>query len=201
MIPTTEVRIANLVWENPGIHVRELSRRLKLGIPSIKYAIEKLKLDKIIKSEIEGRNLKFYINYNARKTSNYLSLLNVYNIQEKLPENVRSMLYELLKLFNTKPLMTIIFGSYAIGDYKETSDIDLLLIYADQDKIPSAEIEQKSKLISERYGLKISPVYLKWNEFKENFHNNRDKFIKQVKKNKIIFIGIEWWVMLENESS
>jgi len=198
MRPTTEIQIVNLIWQNPGIHVRELARRLKLGIPSIKYALEKLKKDKIIASKTEGRNLKFYINFNSKESYSYIPLLNVHNIQN-LNEKIRSMIYDLLKSLSIKPLMTIIFGSYAIGDYKKSSDLDLLLIYSDKDN--PDDIEQKSKIISQRYGIKISPVYMKWEEFRKNFHNNTDKFIKQVKNNKIVFIGIEWWVMLENESA
>ncbi len=200
MKTATEIKIANLIWENPGIHVRELSRKLKLGIPSIKYALEKLKADNIITSETEGRNLKFYINYNSQNISNYISLLNIHNIQD-LQKNIRDMIYDLLKSFNIKPLVVIIFGSYAIGDYKKTSDLDLLLVYSEKDKIPSEEIEQKSNIISKRYEIKISSVYITWDEFKKKFHDNKDKFIKQIKKNKIIFAGVEWWVMLENESS
>lgn len=198
MRPTTDISIVNLIWQNPGMHVRELARQLKVGIPSIKYALEKLKKDKILKSETEGRNLKFYINFNSKNVSHYIPLLNVYNIQ-KLDESIRTIIYDLLKSLSIKPLMTVIFGSYAIGDYKKNSDLDLLLIYADKDN--PEDIEQKSKIISQRYGITISPVYMKWDEFRRKFHNNTDKFIKQVKNNKIIFMGIEWWVMLENESS
>ena len=198
MRSTTEIQILDLIWQNPGIHVRELARRLKLGIPSIKYALEKLKDDKIITPKTEGRNLKFYINFNSKESHNYIPLLNVYTIQ-KLDEKIRSMTYDLLKSLKIKPLMTIIFGSYALGDKTKTSDLDLLLIYSDKDN--PDDIEQKSKIISQRYGITISPVYMRWDEFRKNFHNNADKFIKQVKNNKIIFMGIEWWVMLENESA
>ncbi len=197
--PTT-IKIMNLIWHNPGIHLRELSRKLDLGIPSIKYALDVLKKDKIIIPKLEGRNLKFYIDYNSQFATSYISQLNVHNIQG-LPNNIRLMVYDLLKFFKIKPLITIVFGSYAIGDYNKDSDLDLLLIYANEDKIHAEEVEQKSKIISQRYGIDISPVYLSWMEFKEKFHDDRDKFIKQVKSNKIIFFGIEWWVMLENESS
>src|SRR3989344_6524094 len=143
MRSTTEIQILDLIWQNPGIHVRELARRLKLGIPSIKYALEKLKDDKIITPKTEGRNLKFYINFNSKESHNYIPLLNVYTIQ-KLDEKIRSMTYDLLKSLKIKPLMTIIFGSYALGDKTKTSDLDLLLIYSDKDN--PDDIEQKSKI-------------------------------------------------------
>lgn len=197
MAINTEIKLFMKIWLNPGIHVRELSRKLKLGIPSIKYGLEKLKNLKIVTTTIEGRNLKYFVNYNNELTARYL-----YNVEnhrfQQLPTKIRTAMYDYLKILDTKPLMTIIFGSYARGDNKKNSDVDVLLVFADKiDK----NIEDKTEIINSRYGITISPIYMKWSEFSEKFHNNKDQFMKQVKENKIIFQGLEWWLMLENENA
>jgi predicted nucleotidyltransferase len=197
MVRNTEIELLKYIMLEPGIHVRELSRKLKLGIPSIKYGLEKLKKLKIVTTTIEGRNLKYFVNYNNELTTRYIYNVENHRLQE-FPTKVRTAIYDYLKILETKPLMTIIFGSYARGDKNPKSDIDILLIFTDKiDK----NIEDKTDIINSRYGIIISPIYMKWSEFNNKFHNNKDLFMKQVKEHKIIFQGLEWWLMLENENA
>jgi predicted nucleotidyltransferase len=176
--------------------VRSIARKLKLGIPSVKYGLDKLIKKKLIKSKKEGRNLKFYINY-----KNNLIIPSLYNIEYsrllKLPKYVQDVVFDFLKILEDKPILTLIFGSYAIGDYTKQSDLDVLLVF---NKI-RGEIEKKAKIVADRYDIKLEPVYLSWEKFSAKFFNKKDKFMKQVKDNKILINGIEWWVLLENEAA
>lgn len=191
---TTELKILGEAYLTPGIHVRELSRKLKIGIPSVKYGINKLMGKKLLISAKEGRNLKFYLNY---KNPFLIPLLHEAEQIRllKLPKQAQSAVFDFLKALNEKPVLSLIFGSYASGGYTKQSDIDILLVFAELKE----DIEAKAGIVSGRYNLRLEPVYLKWDEFQRKFFDERDSFLKQIKKDKILVTGIEWWVMLENE--
>jgi len=191
-----KIEILEKIYLNPGIHLREIARRTNLGIPAVKNHIDKFLKEKIIIKRKEGRNVKFFINFKNRKIVPYLYEVEAYRL-EKLPKNVYNAVMDLLSALENKPLITIIFGSYAKGDYTKESDLDILLVFNETNK----EIEEKAKLIASRYNLRINPIYLSWKEFKEKFFDAKDVFMREVRENKIIVNGIEHWVMLENEKA
>lgn len=191
-----KVEILEKIYLSPGIHLREIARRTKLGIPAVKNHIEKFLKEKIITKKKEGRNIKFFINFRNRKIIPYLSEVEMTRL-ERLPKNISNIIVDLLSVLLNKPIITIIFGSYAKGNYTKESDLDVLLVFNEIDK----EVEEKAKLISSRYSLKIRPVYLSWKEFRKKFFDVTDVFMREVRENKIIINGIEYWVMLENEKA
>lgn len=192
----TELELLKLIYLNPGIYVRSLARELKIGLPSVKYGLNKLMAKKLIKSKKEGRNLKFYVNY-----KNSLIIPFLYNVEYsrflKLPKYVQDAIFDFLKILKNKPILTLIFGSYAAGDYTKKSDLDILVVFNEIEK----EIEKKARIAAGRYNIKIEPVYLTWEEFNKKFFDEKDKFMKQIKNNKILINGIEWWLLLENETA
>ena len=97
-----------------------------------------------------------------------------------------------------KPLLAIIFGSYTRGDYTKDSDIDIMLVCQ---KIDRKDIENTAKKISMRHDIDIGPVYLDYDTFKESFYSSNKKFFINLKKEKILIAGIEWWVELKNEET
>ena len=140
--------------------------------------------------------MKFYINY-----KNNLIISFLYNIEYsrflKLPKHAQDAVFDFLKILKDKPVLTLIFGSYAIGNYTKQSDLDILLIFNKMNE----NIEEKAKIVAGRYNIKLEPVYLSWQEFSKKFFDKKDKFMKEIKNNKILINGIEWWVMLENEAT
>lgn len=189
------VEVLKEIYLNPGIHLRELVRRLKLGIPSVKNHLNKLLKDRVIFQIREGRNLKFFLNFKSSKIVSYLYSVESLRL-EKLPV-ARSAVSDLLSALENKPVIALIFGSYAKGDYRESSDLDILLVF---NKIKK-DIEEKAKIVTARYSIRVQPVYLTWEEFKRKFFDAKDVFIKEIKRSKILVSGIEYWVMLENEKA
>jgi predicted nucleotidyltransferase len=96
-------------------------------------------------------------------------------------------------------LLAIIFGSYASGNYTKNSDIDILLVFQKIEN--SKKIENTAKKVSMKTNTQLNPVYLSYQEFKESLHNSTKEFFKKLKKDKIIFIGVEWWRQLINEEA
>jgi predicted nucleotidyltransferase len=195
----TEIGIFKQIYLKPGIHVRSLSRELKIGIPSIKYGLKKLLSKNLIKPEKEGRNLKFYINYKNNLVVPYL-----YNVEYsrllELPNNVQNALFHFLDYCRHKaPVLTLIFGSYASGDYTKGSDLDVLIVYNEIDEKLSKWIEGIAKIFSNNHNVDFQPVYLTWEEFHRKLYNRTDDLMNRVREDKILVSGIEWWVLLEGK--
>ena len=69
-------RIQETVFEHPGLHFRELQRRLHLGTGSLTYYLEKLQKG-VLKSERIGGYLRFYQMNLGRDYVRYLGALRV----------------------------------------------------------------------------------------------------------------------------
>lgn len=193
---TTEIKVLKEIYLKPGIHKRELSKEIRVGMPSINHALKKL--DNTIKKRKSGNQIKFYLNYSKNYIIPLLYQVEYYRL-EKLPIKIKFSIIEFLKELENKPLLAIIFGSYAKLNYTRNSDIDILLVFQKLEK--TTYIENTAKKISMRYNTSLQPIYLNYNSFKESFFDSTKEFFKNLKKSKIIVSGIEWWVLLKNEES
>ena len=196
MYDKTEIRILERIYVNPGIHKRELSKQLKLGMPSIDYGLKKI--SKLIKQKKSGNQINYFLDYSKEEL---IPLLNAveHSRLERLPAKVRLSISDFLKESETKPIIAVIFGSYASGTYTKSSDIDFLLVF--QKIEDPKKIENSAKKISMKTNTQLNPIYLSYQEFKESFHNSTKEFFKKLKKDKIILIGIEWWRQLVYEEA
>lgn len=191
----TKHRILSEIYLKEGTHMREISRALEIGMPAVEHHIKILEKEKLIKKKKEGRNIKLFLNY---KNINLVPSLYVieYARFSYLPENVKSAIFEFLKQLTCKPVIAALFGSYAKGSFSRKSDVDLFLAF---NEIKKDDVESKSKAVRYKYGIEISPVYVTFGEFSQKFFDEKDRFIRELKQNKIIISGAEWWVLLENE--
>jgi predicted nucleotidyltransferase len=117
----------------------------------------------------------------------------------RLPGKIRLATRDFLKDLETKPVIAIIFGSYANYTFSSSSDIDIMLVFQTI-KTPKT-IEDTAKVINLKTSTKISPVYMAYNEFNRSFHNSASDFFKNLKKNKLILVGIEWWRQMMDEET
>ncbi|MBU3913342.1 MAG: nucleotidyltransferase domain-containing protein [Nanoarchaeota archaeon] len=198
MYDKTEVKIIEQVYLNPGIHKRELSKNLKLGMPSIEYALRKV--ENLLREQKSGNQIKYFLNYSRKALTPMLYAIEFSRL-ERLPSKIRLSIQDFLEEAEIKPLIVILFGSYAKGNYTKESDIDVLLVFQKLEKENDRDIENIAKRISMRTNTKISPVYLEYSIFRESFHNPRKEFFKNLKENKIILVGIEYWRELKNEEA
>jgi len=196
MYDKTEIRILEQIYLNPGIHKRELSKRLKLGMPSIDYGLQKI--NRLIKQKRAGNQITYFLDYSKEELTPLLNVVE-HSRLERLPAKVRLSVKDFLKELNDKPIIALIFGSYANGTYTKNSDIDILLVF--QKIEDSKEIENTAKKTSMKTNTQLNPVYLNYRDFKESFHNPTKEFFKKLKKDKIILIGVEWWRQLTDEEA
>ena len=196
MYDKTELKIIGQVYLKPGIHKRELSKQLKLGMPSIDYSLRKI--ERLFIKQKSGNQIKYFLDYSKESLSPMLCAVEFSRL-EKLPIKIKLSIREFVKELKEKPVLVIIFGSYAKGNYRKDSDIDILLVFQKVEN--EGKIEDTAKRISMRTNTKINPVYLDYDFFRESFHNSRKEFFKNLKENKVIIMGIEYWRQLKNEEA
>ncbi len=179
--------ITELEKRHKGIHLREISRLVKTGLPNAKRFIDILEKEKVIRKQKEANLLKIYLR-ESQKTIAYLKQTN----NEKfalLPVKIQNAIMDFLNELEIKPLLAVIFGSYAKGNFTKESDVDILLVFQ---KLENArEIENTAKRISMRTNTKISPVYLEYNNFEKNFLDKNHDFSKEIRQDVIIMLGVE----------
>ena len=142
MYDNTEIKILEQIYSIPGVHKRELSKRLKLSMPSIDYGLKKIW--KLLKKQKAGNQIKYFLDYSKDELSPALSAVEYVRL-EKLPAKVRLAVRDFLKELKDKPIIALIFGSYVNGTYTKESDIDILLVFQKVDD--SRYIENIAKKI------------------------------------------------------
>lgn len=110
------------------------------------------------------------INYQNNLSQILLQLINTIKL-EVLPFARKSAIKETIN--ETLPTLAILFGSNAKSTFKKESDIDLLLIY---NKKPD-DTKGKIKEISSRYGIKINPITITFQEL-----DTREESLKHILK-------------------
>ena len=189
----TETKIIREIYLNKSIHKRQLSRNLRLSMPSIEYALKKL--PKFIKKEKIGNQLHYSLEYSNPELSAVLGVVESGRLAN-LPPKIRLAVADLLAELDPKPLLALIFGSYSRGDFTNSSDLDILLIFQS-----ITNPEQICHNISMRTNLQISPIYLDYEQFRKSFADSTKDFFKEIKRDKLLLVGIEWWRQLESKTA
>ncbi len=151
MIKPGHWRILQLFYTSKSakIHLREIARRTKLHEPSTSIFLKSLEKDGILKSEKDG-NLKKYSIKTNDKTYSVFELFDREKFNS-LPSIRRNAIKYFIQHLKEKPLIAFIFGSTAKEVFKESSDIDLLIIT--NTKIKTEEAEKHTEALT---GIKIS---------------------------------------------
>jgi predicted nucleotidyltransferase len=104
----------------------------------------------------------------------------------KIPENVEMATKEFVEAckekFKENLISIVLFGSYARGNFKETSDVDLLVIVKD---LPES-VWERDKLIKEI----TWKIFLKYDEDLQPILSTPEEIIMAMKNNNPIFFGI-----------
>jgi predicted nucleotidyltransferase len=85
---------------------------------------------------------------------------------------VRAFKKAMQELYGDRLCDVILYGSYARGDYDEESDIDLMIVLADEVVNTYAEIRKITAVETEfllKYGFAISPLPVSYNKYNASF--------------------------------
>ena len=162
--------ILNLIKDKS--HLREIARSIKESHSTVLRKINELVKENIIDYKKEGKNKVFFIKNNL-KAKNYVYSGEIYKLNKLLKKHPElSIIFEDIKK-NFPKGMIILFGSYAKGNEKSDSDIDLYL------ETTNNKIKGKIKELNSKLSIKIG-------EFEVN-----SLLIKEIIKNHIIIRGVE----------
>ena len=116
-------KILSIFFDNPNTnyHLRELSRKLNISIPTIISATDKLEKEKLI---IKKKERVVALVYANRENIDFLRKKRLYNLQKVYDSGI----VEFLSKEYSHPKLIILFGSYSRGEDIENSDIDIAIV-------------------------------------------------------------------------
>ena len=164
-----------------GFHGSQIAKKLKLPQRTISRNLNKLGSLNLVEYVREGRNKIYFINKNFPQLPAIFNLIESYKSVKFLLKNkeISLMLNELSK--NNK---LVVFGSYAKGLNKKTSDVDILLLAGKSKKV--------SRVLS-KYNFKTHIQYSNPDEFERKLKSKNNLAI-EIMDNHIIISGFEYFI-------
>ena len=152
-------------------HVRRLAKELGVNHMTISRKIKELENENVVDFKEEGKNKKYFLKKTI-EAKNYAFSTENYKLNQLLKRHpsLREIVEKLKK--NKGVELAVLFGSYAKGDPKKESDIDVYVENA------TAETKKEIKLLN-------SKIHLQVGKYAEN------PLIKEIEKNHVIIKGVE----------
>ena len=161
-----------LVLLKNRIHLREIARVLNEAHSTVLRKINNLVKENILDYKREGKNKTFFIKNNLN-AKNYIYSAEIYKLNKLLRKHPElSIIFEDVKKSFPKGLI-ILFGSYAKGNPKLDSDIDIYL------ETNNNQLKNKVKEVNSKLNIKIGKL------------DTKSLLIKEIIKNHIIIRGLE----------
>ncbi len=178
-----------------GLHVREICRLAKLSLPAVSKHIIKGEKEGIIFCKEIGRLKLCRLNFKSEKIVSILHEVELDRFR-KLPHAAQESFNSFIDDLKEKPLIAIIFGSFASGKQTKKSDLDVLLVFQRADSRLMKNTEASARKISGRTGINIQPVSLSYEEFEKNILNKENEFMKDIKKNSFALRGLDIYLKI-----
>ncbi|MCS7094086.1 MAG: nucleotidyltransferase domain-containing protein [Candidatus Aenigmarchaeota archaeon] len=108
----------------------------------------------------------------------------------KVDRVLREFVEECKKRFGENLVSVVLFGSYARGEQKKTSDLDLLVVVKDLPMVWSErkkQFEEICESLSKKYGKFIEVIPITTKELRKNLNKKSPFFITFVLGHKIVF--------------
>lgn len=159
---------------NSPLHLREISRLLKLNESTVSSRLNDLVKNKILKFESEANLKKFQVNAESMKI--IFPLFDNEKL-EHLPLLRKNAIKDYLKNLKEKPILMVVFGSTSRGNFSDESDIDILEIY--HNKVNNDDARNKAENLS---GIKIQCFSLTEKQFNLELIEKKDNVIQTALK-------------------
>ena len=161
-----------------SFHLREISRRSGLHIPSTKRCLDQLEDEGVLRSEMDG-NLK---KYSIIPSSSAFQLFGAFDIRKigTLPELRQNAIRTYLDSLPVRPVFAVLFGSTAKGTFRDDSDIDILIVT--HDEIDAGQAEKEADALT---AMHVSTFQLTYRSFIRELKMKEDSVVQSA-----IFSGI-----------
>ncbi len=172
-----KLKILNYLGKNLGrsFTMHELSKLVKVPYATFYRTIQKMK--DLVRIQDVGKSKTISLSTENPAIRSYLTISSDEEKKEFLKK--QPIISKIASELQTKDSV-VLFGSYAKGNEKESSDIDLLVINKNGEKTISFT---KYELLFRK---KINPVFITKSEFREMLQEKNENIVKQALKGHII---------------
>ncbi|MEK6894370.1 MAG: nucleotidyltransferase domain-containing protein [Nanoarchaeota archaeon] len=164
-----EIILTLLRGENHG---RGIAKMLNVNHMSVLRILKSLMIQNIVDYREEGKN-KVYFLKNGIESNIAINMAEQYKLAQTLKKypNLRNIIEEVQK--NREVRLALLFGSYAKGLAKESSDIDIYIESLDQ------KLKKELEVIEPNASIKLGK------------YDQNNLLIKEIEKNHVIIKGVE----------
>ena len=143
--------------------IREVSKEVKQGYPIVFHTVKALQKVQLVKAA-RVSNINQCTPNVIREHTALFGFVSERFAAKNVPKRVWNALQDVVKEIENPFYSLLLFGSYAKGIARPTSDVDVLFIIAERSQ--EAEITAAVKKSAALNNLKINPVILALDEFK-----------------------------------
>jgi hypothetical protein len=166
-----------LLYPNTRVHINKLARTLKISPQTAQKFCIAYHVDGLLgKAEI-GNLHQFYLNENDARVRALKCFIGPYLVADNA--HLKRFLEK-----NGNVLSVSLYGSFASGDYGDKSDLDVLIITADERKLETEEFRK----LEARTGREVSITPLSFAKWRA-MERKKDNFFLSVKKNNLHLWG------------
>lgn len=179
-----KLKIINCLGKNIGkrFTMNELSKMAKIPYATFHRTIQGM--DDLVNSEIVGKSRTVSLNNDNQAIKAYLTISSDEEKKEFLKRH--KVIKNIASELHTQDIV-VLFGSYAKGNERDNSDIDLMIVNKDGRKSISFS---KYELIFDK---KINPIFITRKEFIGMLKEKEENVGKQALKGHIILNNPEWF--------
>ena len=177
-----KIKVLRTLWKfkEKEFTIRELAKFLEISHTGVKKVLDELEKMNIITIRTFGRSYAFKLNANSYAASIVKA---IFETEEKTLSELKKMLRK--KLDVPEIISAALFGSIVQGKEAPRSDIDLLIVTQEREKVEGI-VTELQKRVAEKFGNSISPYFV----VEEDLRKKRDvPPIKQVLENHILICG------------
>lgn len=164
-------KILKLFYSNHNLplHLRGIARKAGMNESSITRHLNYLVKTGLLKTLFEANLRKFYVT--PSRIQIVFPLFDEEAI-EKLPLLRRNAIRYFLQQLEKKPVIAVVFGSTAKGNFREDSDLDLLLITSGKISVSPAK-----SFVEAQTAIRIQTFLILEKEFKKELKTKTDKVL------------------------
>ncbi|MEK6963920.1 MAG: nucleotidyltransferase domain-containing protein [Nanoarchaeota archaeon] len=171
-----KLKIINYLGKHPEevFTMRELSQQTNIPYATFHRTLKEMK--DLVQTRVIGKSTTVALKIGNPIMKSYLAI----GSEEEKKEFIKKQpfIHKIASELNTKEI-TLLFGSYAKGTHKETSDVDLLIIHKGEKSLSFSKYETLFKK-------KINPLFITKLEFKKMLKDKEENVGKQALKDHIL---------------
>lgn len=195
--PHSKISVLRVLFKQDDISGREVARRAELSPRAASQALTWLVRAGIVRRKPVGATHLFSINRRSHLASSALE--NLFAEEKQLPGTIGQGIMEAIGRY--KCVSLAIFGSFARGESAMGSDLDVLVLLKDSQRVPKVKalLAERAEKFQDSFGLRFAPYVIGAAEFADRFKKN-DKLMKAMVREARVIAGKPLSEVLVDES-